>query len=444
MAKPSLAPMFLLIMILLVPLVVGNPAAVAADDDADTTAQDPLAGLRGLVRYYTQGVLHERAGELAKARDAYRHGADLVPGSPHLLLAIARSSAKLNDVGGCVQALEDYEALGATYDLSAEPAFAELVNNPAFADLIQRLHANGTPGEPSPVVVEFQDPQLWNEGIACDLQTGDLYAGSVKQSRIVRVHGDRQEDLGTSADDGLLEVLGLDVDEARRHLWAVTGRDDAEPGAPHDFGEAPRRNAVVVYDLDSGQQIQSHELADDGRIHLLNDVSVAPDGTAYITDMKTAEIYHVRPGHGCELYVALTDVNHINGLAVSDDGERLYVVGVEGMRVVDLSSGERRWLTGDRPLCLGLGDGMAVAGRDLFIVQNNGLLNMRVLHCRLDDTGYKVTASAALPYGLPDGVMPYTCAVGDGVLYINGTAPFTQYDAAEAPPASVIVAAPYE
>ena len=39
--------------------------------------------------------------------------------------------------------------------------------------------------------------------------------------------------------------------------------------------------------------------------------------------------------------------------------------------------------------------------------------------------------------------MPYTCAAGNGKLYVNGTAPFAQYDEPETPAHPVIVELPY-
>jgi hypothetical protein len=44
-----------------------------------------------------------------------------------------------------------------------------------------------------------------------------------------------------------------------------------------------------------------------------------------------------------------------------------------------------------------------------------------------------------LPAGLPDGLIPYTCAIGDGVVYVNGTGTFDLYDRGEIPANPVVV-----
>lgn len=268
----------------------------------------------------------------------------------------------------------------------------------------------------------------------------------MKLGKIVRVHEGEVQDLGTSARDGLLEIIGLDVDPVRRRVWAVMGRDNAEPGAPHDFGEAPRDNGIVAYDLNTGARVVHHRrpATADETIHMWNDVSVAPDGTAYFTDMTTGQIWRLAAGGRPEVFHQCALVDHINGLAVSSDGRRLYVAGLEDVLVIDLpGGGHPRLLRHGDDLCCGLGDGMAVRGNHMFIVQNNGLLGERILHLRLSPDGESVEEAEPLFCGLPEGLMSYTCALGDGVLYINGTAPFAAYDSEETPAMPVIVETAY-
>jgi sugar lactone lactonase YvrE len=177
----------------------------------------------------------------------------------------------------------------------------------------------------------------------------------------------------------------------------------------------------------------------DGRIHLWNDVTVAPDGTAYFTDMTVGEIYRILPGGSPELLLTLKERNYPNGIAAGPDDKRLYVACLEEIVVVDLDNGEVSSLEHGPDICTGLGDGIAAGAAGLFIVQNNGLLGNRILQCRLDPTGQKLVSADVLTCVLPSGLMPYTCALGTQVLYVNGTAPFAQYDEPDDPPASVIV-----
>ncbi len=403
-----------------------------------------LPAPRTMMDFYRLASGAERDGETIAARDHYLAGLAAVPQSPHLWLGVARTSAALQDEAACLAALQHLAALGAAFDPAGLEAVAPLLDQPEFAAAAAAIARNAAPQTPAPVVATFADPDLWNEGIACDLVTGDLFAGSVKFGKLLRIREGVESVLGTSANDGLLEILGLDVDEQRRHLWAVTGRDSTAAGAPHDFGEAPRANALVQYDLDSGSLLARYPMAYDGRIHLWNDVSVASDGTAYFTDLAASEVYRLRPGGLPEVIHAGTDFQYFNGIAVGEADRLLYVAALEGVVVIDLGDLSAALLECPPDVYAGLGDGMAFDGDRLFIVQNNELLNQRILQVRLDGTGRRAVAAAALPCGLPAGLMPYTCALGDGVLYVNGTPPFARFDTGDFARPSVIVALPID
>ncbi|MBU2502098.1 hypothetical protein KJ682_12280 [bacterium] len=416
-------------------LLVGLTAAAFADEPTPP---------RTMMDFYRLAAVAERQGETGAARDHYRAGLAVVPQSPHLWLGVARTSAVLQDEAACLEALQRLAALGAAFDPAGDAAVAPLLGQPEFAAAAAAIARNAAPPPPAPVVATFADPDLWNEGIACDLATGDLYAGSVKLSKLLRIRDGVESVLGASSEDGLMEILGLDVDEQRRHLWAVTGRDSTATGAPHDFGEAPRANALVRYDLESGAQLAVYPMVHDGRIHLWNDVSVAPDGTAYFTDLAASEVYRLRPGGEPEVIYNGTDYQYFNGIVVDDAGSLLYVAALEGVVVIDLGELSAALLDCPPDLYSGLGDGMAIGKGSLFIVQNNGLLNQGILRVRLDETGRRALAAETLPCGLPDGLMPYTCALGNGVLFVNGTPPFAEYDGEDFARPSVIVALPID
>jgi hypothetical protein len=399
--------------------------------------------LHGIMRYYTFAGRAEAGGDNEGARDHLVEGVAAIPSSPHLHVGLARVSLALGDTAGCLAALEKLADLGGVLALDEYAPLAELATLPTFTAVGARLAPITPP--PAKITASLNDPDLWTEGIAWDAATGDLLAGSVKLRKLARVRQGVVTDLGTSATDGLLEIIGLDIDVKRRHVWAASGLDLVEEGAKHDFGEAPRDNAIVVYSLETGKQLAQHlrPASADETIHMWNDVSVAPDGTAYFTDMNTSTLWRIKPGGSPEVFRELEQLNYINGLAVGQDGRLLYTVGLEGVAVIDLPEGKERLLDHPDDLCIGLGDGMAVRGQHMFIVQNSPMLGLRILHLKLSTDGYGVEVSEILTCGLPDGLMPYTCALGDGVLYVNGTAPFGEFDNDETPATPVIVELEY-
>ena len=417
-------------------------APLAATAQQDSTATLATVEHHGLMLYYMRGAQAEAAGRTAEAKRAFSEGLAAFPDSPHLALGVAQTSAALGDEKSCFEALGRLAALGVKFDLARIEALEPFLEKPGFQAMAEALKPNEPGPPPAESVHVLQGADLWTEGIACDRVTGDLFAGSVKHGKIVRLRNGVQEDFGTTAQDDLLEVIGLHVDEERRQLWAATGRDEPAPSGKHDFGEMPRENAIVVYDLDSGQQVQKFTMVPDDRIHMWNDVTVAPDGTAYFTDMSVGEIHRIPPGGSPELFHVLKDRNSPNGIAAGLDGRLVYVACLEEILVIDVASGAASTLKSGADVCTGLGDGLALDKDGLFIVQNSGLLGQRVLQCRLDGSGHGLTSAHTLTVALPPGLMPYTCALGRDRLYVNGTAPFAQYDDPDGPPASVIVEIP--
>jgi sugar lactone lactonase YvrE len=125
---------------------------------------------------------------------------------------------------------------------------------------------------------ELQGTQVYPEGITADPDTGDLYTGSYADGTIFTMKpGDRvAEQFLPAGADGRTRALGLEVDQARR-LWAI----DADLG-------------VAVYDLRSRRLLARFDVPGQDA-HLVNDLAIAPDGSAYLTDSVRAVVYRVTP-----------------------------------------------------------------------------------------------------------------------------------------------------
>ena len=93
-------------------------------------------------------------------------------------------------------------------------------------------------------------------------------------------------------------------------------------------------------------------------------------------------------------------------------------------------------------MALGMIDGMSWVDNRLVLVQNNRHVNFRVVRVDLDDGAHAAEHLEVLPGGLPEGLIPYTCAVGDDTVYVVAAAPFDLMDRGEVPPAPVIVRMP--
>lgn len=120
--------------------------------------------------------------------------------------------------------------------------------------------------------------KVYPEGIATDSRTRTVYVGSYADGTVYRARPGRSEaevflPAGT---DGRHTANGLRVDAAGR-LWVT----DSTVG-------------VSVYDAATGARLARFEVAGSAP-RFVNDLTVTPDGTAYLTDSVRGVVYRATP-----------------------------------------------------------------------------------------------------------------------------------------------------
>ena len=180
-------------------------------------------------------------------------------------------------------------------------------------------------------------------------------------------------------------AFGLAIDPARRILWV--GSAGIPETAEVDTTEIGR-GVVIGVDLESGQRIAELALPDDGREHVPGDLSVAPDGTLFVSDATAGVLWVLRPGaKGLEVLAGPDALVSPQGSALSADGRILWLADYAlGILAVDPATGatrrvEQPW----SPTLLGI-DALLVDGEDLIAVQN-GVRPARVLRIGVDPAG---------------------------------------------------------
>ncbi|WP_030066340.1 SMP-30/gluconolactonase/LRE family protein [Streptomyces natalensis] len=153
------------------------------------------------------------------------------------------------------------QALTAPHEQTARTA-------PAASAAQVRIHA----------VYDLPDDRAYPEGIAEDPRTGDLYVGSYRTGAVYRITPGRRAarvflPAGT---DGRNTANGLKVDRAGR-LWVI----DSTAG-------------VAVYDIRDRRLLARFDVSGGAR-SFVNDLALAPDGSAYLTDSARAVVYRVTP-----------------------------------------------------------------------------------------------------------------------------------------------------
>ncbi|MFB7465455.1 SMP-30/gluconolactonase/LRE family protein [Streptomyces sp. NPDC056224] len=120
--------------------------------------------------------------------------------------------------------------------------------------------------------------KVYPEGIATDPRTRTVYVGSYADGTVYRARPGRPgaEVFLPSGTDGRRTANGLRVD-ARGRLWVT----DSTTG-------------VCVYDTSTGARLAHFEVGGTSP-RFVNDLTLTPDGTAYLTDSARGVVYRVTP-----------------------------------------------------------------------------------------------------------------------------------------------------
>src|ERR1700730_16596915 len=208
---------------------------------------------------------------------------------------------------------------------------------------------------------------------------GTLYVGSFNLGGVTKVASGKAEQFIKPGAGGSRSTLGVLADEKNGMLY-VCSNDITGFGVP---GPGDTKGAwLKTFDLASGTLKGSFALSDPKS--LCNDIAVGSDGTAYITDSFTPNVYSLKPG-GTALEVWATDPLlapakdgvGLDGIAFGADGN-LYVntyipAALFRIAVKDGKAGAIAALKTSRPL--DHADAMRSFGDSLLLIEGNGKLD---------------------------------------------------------------------
>lgn len=166
--------------------------------------------------------------------------------------------------------------------------------------------------------VTIADAMVFPESLSADA-AGTLYVGSVKGIIYRALAG---SDMATAwikpnATNGLQRVLGIVADDRSRTLWACTS-PAVLPGP-----STPGAAAVVAFDLTTGALKARYPLP--GPPGACNDIAIASDGTAFVTEGSNGRLFAIAPGtKQATLFAQDPALVGVHGIAFAGDG-KLYV-----------------------------------------------------------------------------------------------------------------------
>jgi hypothetical protein len=206
----------------------------------------------------------------------------------------------------------------------------------------------------------------------------------------------------------------MKVDAQRRILWVVSDAftDDT----------SSTRSGLFQYDLKTGNLRFKH-LLPPGTSGFLNDVAIASNGEAYVTNTGTGEVFRASPERdGLELFLPAGAVTQANGITLSGDGKTLFVAGWIGVARVDLKSRKVRLLAKARNISDAGLDGLYFYKGALVGIQNPDLHPGRVMRYFLNAAQDRIVRAEVLEAYNPLFDIPTTATlIGDSLFFMANT-----------------------
>jgi hypothetical protein len=250
--------------------------------------------------------------------------------------------------------------------------------------------------------IAFDDARVFPESLGAS-RDGTLYMGSWKG---IVYRARPGEALATpwikpSSENGLLTILGVLPDDRAGWVWVCS------VPAPARDPPAPGISALMAFDMKTGEQRLN--LPFPAPASVCNDITLAKDGTAYISDTPNGRVFRVRPQtKSLELFVQNGQLKGIDGIVFSGDGT-LYANSVTSNRLwriaIDSSGhvGAITQLTPSQPL--NGADGFRLIRGNVFLLAENAAGRLDEVHISGDRATITVikegldTPTSAIAFG---------------------------------------------
>ncbi|MBV9483479.1 MAG: hypothetical protein JO249_22425 [Acidobacteria bacterium] len=352
------------------------------------------------------------AADAAAVREEIQQVADLLPKLPDrgaALFLIAHDYAHLGDADKALSFLRDCIFLDEGFNPEGDPAFALLKTDAEFKSLVDRVHRRYPPVEKARVAFTVPEKTLIPEGLAIDKQSRTLYMGSLNLRKIVTIS--RNGDVSDFVKEGQYDIrpiCGLKVQASDHTVWANSCPDDG-------------RGAELLHFDVAGKLIERFPAPGTGQ-HLFNDLVLRGEQEVYLTDSLANRIYKFdRKSHSFIESPLCRPVYYPNGIALSEDGNMLYVADAFGIVQLELRNQSCHEVIPGPSNTVSGADGLYWYRNSLIAVQNS-LGFPRIAQFHLSPDGTKVKTTTILEYGSPLLTSPTTGAIlGSRFYFMSNT-----------------------
>jgi hypothetical protein len=385
--------------------------------------------------------LSKKLGELAKQKDwqgarvvLTEIGRELPAPTPRYFLTVASVEARLGHKAETLQWLEKYAATGLSYDIAQDDDLKALLADEAGQKIAAEMKAHSQPVEKAQVVCTLPQADTMPEDItylkSADGKTaGSFIVSSVQHRTLYRVALPKTGGKVTAKECTMQELplpeeakrwptMAVSADPKGKVLWMTANAVPEFTGFPK---EDEGKTLLLEVDAESGKILHRYDPGTSGPA-VLGDMSVADDGTVYVTDSIGGGVYRLR-SRAAKLEKIADGLFSPQTPVLARDGKRLFVADYSmGIAVIDLASANSAAKVSYLPhpenvAVVGL-DGLYLSGDSLIGIQNgtepNRILRLQLNHAQTEITSAEVIEQATERMGDPT----HAVAV-DGWFYVS-------------------------
>ncbi len=359
---------------------------------------------------------------LASAVEALKRDIASDPQNPMLHYALASRALAVGDRALSLAQLRETLRLGSGFLPPRDLGLRALNDDPAYEAIRSEMESVlPRVNEDALRAFTLTDKTFLPEGIAYDASSRRFFIGSTVQKKIFAV--DANGNTSTFVQDDTLDsLLGLAVERKTNRLLVISTNGFIEKDL------TKRRNLIVAYDLAQAKEVERVRIADALQ---LNDIALLPDGSWAVSDTQAHRVWFIAGSTGSRSIRALTPAGATrgaNGIAVSNDGDYVYVGAVRALLRVRVLDGLVETVRMPARESLAAIDGLVFHQGSLLAIQNSTNPG-RVVRATLASDGLSVTnVETILSHHHVDVAEPTTLAVVEDDAYVLATTNVTAID----------------
>jgi sugar lactone lactonase YvrE len=364
--------------------------------------------------------------------------------TPTYALRMASVETHLGNRSAALQWMERYAAMGLTYDLASDEDLKPLLAEDGWKKIGSQMDHNAAPIMHADQVCTLPIPDLMPEDLTFENHSGTFIVSSIQHHSLYRVSLPKE---GNSSKDSKTDcairelplepsarrwpVLAVSFDSARNLVWMTASAMPGFSGFPkEDDGKA----ALLAVDPQNGKVIRRFDLESEEPA-VLGDMSVAADGTVYLTDSIGGGVYRVLASVTRQNLDKAKLDKIADGFfspqtpALASDGKRLFVAEYPlGIAVINLAdAGNATALPHPDNIAVTGLDGMILVG-DSIIGIENGTEPERIVRYQLNRAQTAIESVEVIEQSTPRLGDPTHAVAVDGWIYVTANVGWNKVD----------------